>query len=51
MALQEREFFNERPETKPATFTRPQCRHRDDDQLRWIRRTVHVPSHQSMVFL
>jgi uncharacterized protein YbaR (Trm112 family) len=39
MALHERDFFNERPETKPATFTCPQCRHRDEYQVRWIRRT------------
>lgn len=39
MALQERDFFNERPETKPASFTCPMCRHRDDYQVRWITRT------------
>jgi hypothetical protein len=42
MALHEREFFNERPETRPATFT---CPHRD-----YLIR-VDMPSHQSMVFL
>jgi hypothetical protein len=39
MALHEREFFNERPETRPTTFTCSQCRHRDEYQVRWIRRT------------
>jgi uncharacterized protein YbaR (Trm112 family) len=39
MALHEREFFHEKPETKPATFTCPKCRHRDDYQVRWILRT------------
>jgi uncharacterized protein YbaR (Trm112 family) len=39
MALHEREFFNERPESKPATFTCTECRHRDEYQVRWIRRT------------
>ena len=39
MALHEREFFNERPETKPASFTCPKCRHRDEYAVRWIRRT------------
>jgi hypothetical protein len=39
MALSEREFFHERPETKPASFTCPKCRHRDDYQVRWILRT------------
>ena len=39
MALHEREFFNEKPETKPANFTCPKCRHGDDDQVRWTLRT------------
>jgi uncharacterized protein YbaR (Trm112 family) len=39
MALNERDFFNERPETKPATYACPLCRHRDEYQVRWIRRT------------
>jgi hypothetical protein len=39
MALHEREFFHGKPETKPATFTCPKCRHRDDYQVRWILRT------------
>jgi hypothetical protein len=39
MALHEREFFDERNETKPTTLTCPRCRHRDDYQVRWVRRT------------
>jgi DNA-directed RNA polymerase subunit RPC12/RpoP len=39
MALQERDFFTERTEAKPATYTCPRCRHRDEYQVRWIRRT------------
>lgn len=39
MALHEREFFHEKPETKPASFACPKCRHRDDYQVRWILRT------------
>ena len=39
MALHEREFFHEQPESKPANFTCPTCRHRDDYQVRWILRT------------
>jgi hypothetical protein len=39
MALHEREFFHERPETKPATFTCPACQHCDEYQVQWIRRT------------
>ena len=38
MALHEREFFHEQPETKSATFTCPKCRHRDEYQVRWIKR-------------
>jgi hypothetical protein len=37
--LHEREFYNEKQETKPAAFTCPRCRHRADYQVRWIRRT------------
>ena len=36
--MHEREFFNEKTETKPATFTCPKCRFRGDYQVRWIRR-------------
>jgi hypothetical protein len=39
MALHERDFFQESPETKPATLTCPKCRHRDDYQIKWIKRT------------
>ena len=38
MARHERDFFNEREELKPATFTCPKCRHRGEFQVRWIRR-------------
>ena len=39
MALQEREFFHEKPESQPAIVACPRCRHRDDYQVRWILRT------------
>ncbi len=38
MSRHEREFFNERQELKPATYTCPHCRHRAEYQIRWIRR-------------
>src|SRR5690606_32234729 len=38
MALQERDFFTERPETRPTPLTCPRCRRRHEYQLRWIRR-------------
>ena len=37
--MEEREFFTERPETKPAEFTCPRCKRRNEYQVRWIRRT------------
>lgn len=37
--LHERDFFHERAETKPATLSCPHCRHRDEYEVRWIRRT------------
>lgn len=37
--MEERDFFNERPETKPASFTCPKCKRRNEYQVRWIRRT------------
>jgi uncharacterized protein YbaR (Trm112 family) len=39
MAIAERDFFHERRETRPASFTCPRCRHRDDYDVRWVRRT------------
>jgi DNA-directed RNA polymerase subunit RPC12/RpoP len=39
MALNEREFFTERPETRPTLVTCPRCRHQAEYPVRWIRRT------------
>jgi hypothetical protein len=39
MAIPERNFFTERPETRPATLTCPKCRHQDAYDVRWMRRT------------
>ena len=39
MALNERDFFTEKPETKPMSLACPQCRHRDDYPIKWVRRT------------
>src|SRR4029079_13440024 len=39
MGLQERDFFTEKAETQPMSFSCPQYRHRDDYQIRWLRRT------------
>lgn len=37
--MQERDIFDERQETKRANFACPHCRHRDDYDVRWMRRT------------
>lgn len=38
MALHERDFFVERPETRPMALTCPKCGHRQEYSLKWIRR-------------
>ena len=38
MALHEREFYDERPEKKPASFTCPHCKRHNEYQVQWIRR-------------
>ena len=37
--LQEKDFFNERQETKQASYSCPHCRTRADYEVRWIKRT------------
>ena len=37
--MEERDFFTERPETKPGEYTCPRCKRRNEYQIRWIRRT------------
>ena len=39
MALDERAFFNEKPEQRPGRFTCPRCRRANDYPVRWVRRT------------
>lgn len=39
MALDERAFFNERPESRPGRFQCPKCRRTGDYTVRWVRRT------------
>jgi hypothetical protein len=38
MALDERAFFTEKPETRPGRFTCPKCRRASDYSIRWVRR-------------
>lgn len=37
--MNERDFFDERQETKQASFSCPNCRERADYDVRWLRRT------------
>jgi hypothetical protein len=39
VALHEREFFQEQPETRPTTVSCPRCGHQAQYEIRWIRRT------------
>lgn len=46
MSLDERAFFNERPETRSARYTCPRCKRTNDYSVRWTRRAKkdRVPS-------
>jgi len=37
--MNERDFFNEKQETKRATFSCPHCRERAEYEVRWLTRT------------
>ncbi|CAN5664035.1 hypothetical protein BH24ACI3_BH24ACI3_08170 [soil metagenome] len=37
--MQERDIFDERQETKTASFSCPSCRERNDYEVRWMKRT------------
>ncbi len=39
MALDERAFFNEKPEQRTGRYTCPRCKRTGDYQMRWVRRT------------
>jgi len=38
MALDERAFFNEKPETRQGRFACPKCRRSNEYTIRWVRR-------------
>lgn len=38
MALDERAFFTEKPETRPGRFQCPRCRRTNEYSVRWVRR-------------
>jgi hypothetical protein len=37
--MNERDIFDEKQETKTANFSCPNCRERNDYEVRWLRRT------------
>ena len=37
--MNETDFFNEKQESKPATYTCPHCRERGEYEVRWLTRT------------
>lgn len=39
MAFDERAFFSEKPETRPARYQCPKCRRTSDYSIRWVRRS------------
>lgn len=39
MALDERAFFNEKPETRTGRYACPKCRRTNDYSVRWVRRS------------
>jgi hypothetical protein len=39
MALDERAFFTDKPENRPARLTCPKCRRTNEYSVRWVRRT------------
>lgn len=45
--MDERDFFIEKDELKPATFQCPFCRQSDSYEIRWRRRNkkTHIPPH------
>ena len=46
--MNERDFFDERPETKRANYSCPHCRERADYDVRWLRRTKKNPMPRGM---
>ena len=39
MALDERAFFTEKPETRPGSYQCPKCRRTNEYAVRWVRRS------------
>ena len=54
--VDERQFFTEKPEQRPARFQCPRCRRTNDYSIKWLRRTkkAQIPSganeHDRLIF-
>ena len=54
--VDERQFFTEKPEQRPARFQCPRCRRTNDYSIKWLRRTkkAQIPSganeHDRIIF-
>ncbi len=46
--MRESDLFNEKQETKRATFTCPHCRERGEYDVRWLRRTKKAAAPRGM---
>ena len=46
--MNEKDFFDERPEAKKASYSCPHCRERGDFEVRWLRRTKKQPPPRGM---
>lgn len=46
--MQERDIFDEKQETKTASFVCPMCRERNDYEVRWLKRTKKKNASRNM---
>jgi len=46
--MQERDIFDERQEVKTASFSCPNCRERNDYEVRWMKRTKKRQTQRQM---
>jgi hypothetical protein len=46
--MQERDIFDEKQEIKKANFACPNCRERNDYDVRWLKRTKKRNSHRHL---
>ncbi len=46
--MQEKDIFDEKQETKTASFVCPMCRERNDYEVRWLKRTKKKNTSRNM---